>query len=87
MSKTAYKFGRHGGHAGGNLREPFYDYVMSGEMDAPVVWGRRISIRELTGLLWNCTDIMPSEACEALDLLRGATYARGARHLRPFTSG
>ena len=38
--------------------------------------------RWLTGQLWNCTDIMPSLACEQLELPLGSTYARAARHLR-----
>ena len=38
--------------------------------------------RWLTGQLWNCTDIMPSLACEQLELPLVSTSARAARHLR-----
>ena len=38
----------------------------------------------LTGQLWNCTDILPSSICEALDLPQGIkrTYASASRFIR-----
>jgi hypothetical protein len=38
-------------------------------------------LRPLIGSLWNCTDIMPSDLCDALDLHLGSTYAQGVRSL------
>lgn len=36
----------------------------------------------LTGQLWHCSDIMPSDTCSELALPPGSTYARAARLLR-----
>lgn len=45
--------------------------------------GEKFPINVVMGRLWNCTDIMPSELCEAIDISRGSTYAQGARCLKP----
>jgi hypothetical protein len=36
----------------------------------------------LAGQLWNCTDTLPSGACEDIGLPHGSTYAQAARHIR-----
>ncbi len=36
----------------------------------------------LSGLLWNCTDILPGDACDVLGLPQGSTYAQAARYIR-----
>lgn len=74
-----------GGHAPGHLRDAFLEaveadgdnpYVDVGYDDVPM------SLLQLCGLLWNCTDILPSDACAMLDLAQGSTYAMAARALR-----
>jgi hypothetical protein len=77
-----------GGHAPGHLRGAFCDWadavydwddVRRAAVDPLVVAtedGRQCPLRWLIGQLWNCTDIMPSQLCEDLDLPLGSTYAR-----------
>jgi hypothetical protein len=36
----------------------------------------------MIGDLWNCTDTLPGDACEALDIQHGSTYAQAVRSLR-----
>jgi len=88
MSRTIqYAYG-HGGHVGGHLRDPFCDYVDSGELPEETSHnGRDLTIRGLAGLLWNCTDIMPGWACSKLGLPQGSTYAQGARLVRGRLAG
>jgi hypothetical protein len=38
--------------------------------------------RWLTGQLWNCTDTLPGDFCEDLDIPRGSTVAQCVRVLR-----
>ena len=45
-------------------------------------WTSRERGRWLCGQLWNCTDIMPGSACDALDIPHGTTYARAVRKLK-----
>jgi hypothetical protein len=75
-----YAHGRNGGHAGGHLRDPFCEWVETGEIPA---WaehrGEPLTVDRLVGLLWNCSDIMPSWECGELNLRAGSTYAQGAR--------
>jgi len=81
-----------GGYAPGHLREAFLDYLGVGPNDFDgfegypnrdtVVVGdeqEKKPLRWLLGQLWNCTDVMPSEACEVLNLVPGSTYAQGVR--------
>src|ERR1039458_8613871 len=49
---------RRGGHAPGHLRDWLYQYI-EGELDEDDP--PRLSLERLTGLLWNCTDIMPGD--------------------------
>jgi hypothetical protein len=77
-----YAYG-HGGHVGGHLRDPFCEYAESGELPGGIRHnGRDLDARALAGLLWNCTDIMPSSTCSALGLPPGSSYAAGAREVR-----
>ena len=39
-------------------------------------------IATVTGLLWNCTDVLPGEYCALLDLPQGSSYAQAARFVR-----
>ena len=36
----------------------------------------------IAGKLWRCTDIMPSEPRDLLDMQAGSTYAQAARRIR-----
>jgi len=72
-----------GGHTPGHLREAFIDFVEEGEIntdsfDDP----SQAELSYVTGQLWNCTDVMPGDVCDYLDLPHGSTFARGARELR-----
>jgi len=87
-----------GGHAPGHLRNAFCDwweyhcYLDDREYDCDLDYlddlvsvgdyGDRRPVRWLVGRLWNCTDIMPGDICNDLDLAPGSTYAQGVRRLR-----
>jgi hypothetical protein len=49
--------------------------------EVPAEWHDN-PVRWIVGQLWNCSDVMPRDVCEALDLSQGASYASGARALR-----
>ena len=36
----------------------------------------------IAGQLWRCTDVMPGDTCEVLDMHPGSTYAQAARRVR-----
>ena len=78
---TAYKFGRHGGHVGGHLRDAFADFI-EGPSEDHFHDDKQLDLQKLTGLLWNCTDIMQSWCCSELEMPLGSTYARAVRKLR-----
>ena len=40
------------------------------------------ALHSLCGLLWNCTDALPSRLCRELRLPTGVTYASAARKVR-----
>ena len=70
-----------GGHAPSHLREAFQDWIedCSGtvtvdDASRPKDW--------LLGQLWNCTDILPGDACWILGLRPGSTYAQAVRALK-----
>lgn len=78
-------------HAPGHLREAFAIWVDEG-CSAPLVDvdadGNHIfydekprSIRWLMGQLWHCSDIMPRDLCDELDMERGSTYAMAVHRL------
>ena len=86
-----------GGHAPGHLRESF-DACFSGHVSEPwyVPLGKEGMLlnatwegldlkqraRWLIGQLWNCSDILPRDCCEGLDVPIGSSYATGVRTLR-----
>lgn len=90
---------RHG-HAPDDLRDLFLDGIEAVEQSSPgssepIFWfrGSRVTMRTIIGLLWNCTDVMPDAAMDALHrLYEGAvrepypttrrTYAVGARMMK-----
>jgi hypothetical protein len=82
-----------GGHSPGHLRDGLYQYI-SGELDE--YDPPRLSFERLTGLLWNCTDIMPGDVRETVSELVSAlgceeapiyTVAQACRWLRPNLGG
>ncbi len=68
------------GHAANDLREQFLDAIEA-RLYGSTVEADTVTHR-LTGRLWNCTDILPGEYCDALEIPRGSTYAQAARYLR-----
>lgn len=71
------------GHAGGHLRDAFAALVENGTVPEDADHrGRALTPLRVTGLLWNCTDVMPRSLCEELDVPQGSTYAQGARRYR-----
>jgi hypothetical protein len=91
-----YRNGKNGGHAGGHVRNMFLDAV-----DAYLAWeegapeptvdfevrfvARPITISRACGIVWNCSDILPSGAVDSLEWcgidLSRRTYAAAARAL------
>lgn len=74
-NKKKYRPDR-GGHAPGHIREQFREWM---EDDTLLSHADAL---ELTGKLWNCTDTMPSDLCQLLELTQGSSYAQGVRHWR-----
>jgi hypothetical protein len=61
------------GHAPGHLRDAFCEAIAGRDDD---------ELHRLSGLLWTCTDTLPSAFCGSLDLPDGSTYAQAARAVR-----
>lgn len=59
------------GHAPGHLRDAFLESISAGTPN-----------RALAGRLWSCTDILPHDACDDLDISPGSTCAQAARQVR-----
>jgi len=88
---------RKGGHAQGHLRDVFLYVVELLEKDRPITLdgnlgepgeGDPYTVREIVGLLWNCSDVLPAGAYDAL-LTAGLefkcqTYGAAARALKRF---
>ena len=78
-----------GGHAPGDVRDAFQEAVESWAdwepetKPEPVVdlRDKPTPITAVINLLWNCTDIMPSDLCDCADMPAGSTYAQGARQM------
>lgn len=79
-----------GGHAPSHLRGAFGEWI---DQDGLLVYqtnsdgqpyyvgeeGDVLLLHEVIGKLWNCTDILASAGCVALEIPLGSTYARGVR--------
>lgn len=59
------------GHAPSHLRNAFLVSIEAGTPDLT-----------LAGRLWSCTDVLPRDACDDLDIPPGSTYAQAARRVR-----
>ena len=72
-------------HYGTHMRQAFCDWVDEGmpplaavEVNyEPVTW----PADKLLGRMCHCSDIMPRDTCDQLELERGSTYARAAQRL------
>lgn len=71
-----------GGHAPGHLRNAFLECLENWAKGQKTPERERLTFRELTGKLWNCTDIMPGSECDLLDIPTGSTFAQAARNVR-----
>jgi hypothetical protein len=97
------KVGAHGGHAPHKLRMAFLEaidnYIATdhGEFPDTIEYrGCNLSVDQICGHLWNCTDIVPLMYCSDLaDLVppvspvrsNGWSYAQAARVLRAHSRG
>jgi hypothetical protein len=97
MSKKSVTFGSYysparGGHAPGDIRDAFVEAVdayggwKAGQPEPMVdVREQRLTIRQVCGLLWNCSDCMPSDLFDQVfdfdDMPHGRSYSAGARFL------
>ena len=92
MHKPTHFKANRGGHAPGYRRDAFLEWLPNWEdevPDSPATCeydGETVPVKTVLGLLWNCTDTMPSEACKSLDLPQGSTYAQGARKVKDLRS-
>ena len=77
------------GHTPDIFRQAFLDLI---EDRAATIWdehtGERAAFGEaavpidwLLRQLWSCTDMLPSAACETLDMAQGSTYAQAAHSI------
>ncbi len=88
MHKPVHFKANRGGHAPGYLRDAFlewlpsWSHLVADQPDTCEYDGETVPLKDVFGLLWNCTDIMPSTACEQLDLRQGSTYAMGVRKVK-----
>lgn len=77
------------GHAKGHVREGFLEWLDSlggkppnsidGEFEFE---GKPIAVQAIIRRLWNCTDTLPSEYCDQLDIPKGSSYAQAVRGLK-----
>jgi hypothetical protein len=69
-------------HTSEHMKEIFRGYLGSyySDCEKPDLLG--MTIEQVIGKLWNCTDILPAEACVLLDIRRGSTYAIGVRKFK-----
>jgi hypothetical protein len=76
-------------HVGGHVRGAFAHWVEAGMPDeipgrGPEHFfydGKPRSARWLLGQLWHCSDIMPWNLCDDLDMQRGSSYAAAVQRV------
>lgn len=70
-----------GGHYPGHLRDAFIEGVERCQPGiAPIAVDAEL--HRVAGVVWNCTDVLPGEYCQQLELPAGFTYAQAARRIR-----
>jgi hypothetical protein len=81
-----------------HLREAFLEafnaWFNGDEVELSVYWYREYDQRRwlamdaeerlmwIAGKLWHCTDILPGDTCDDLDMPSGSTYAQACRKIR-----
>ncbi len=83
------------GHLRDAFHAAFFNYLLDGdaELDEGLFWTPSMQCRWMdmsledrlmwiAGKLWQCTDVLPGETCEALDMEAGSTYAQACRLIR-----
>lgn len=86
-----------GGHLAGHFRETFSNALEAvcrrrGRAPFPKIEfdGRKISVADACGLVWNCTDALPSADASMIEMLtdrRAGSYAAAARRLKKVIAG
>jgi hypothetical protein len=71
-------------HKPSHLREDFLSYLDSLEPggNPATAEEQSIPIDSLLKQLHHCTDILPSDYCDQLDLPKGSTYAAAVREIK-----
>jgi hypothetical protein len=73
-------------HKPGHIRQAFEDWIFAGRPEVATVEvrfePRQVPARQLLGMLWQFTDIMPGVLCSKLDTEPDTTYAAAAQALR-----
>ena len=66
-------------HCSEDIREEFQTVLRHLYID-----GKRPTFneRKIAGRVWKCTDILPGDDCEILDIPRGSTYAQAVRKMK-----
>lgn len=44
--------------------------------------GKEVSLSWLLGQLWNCTDVLPADYCEILEIKHGSSFAQAVRFIK-----
>ena len=74
------------GHMPGSLRGELCKAIEAQRLPPKTRWHENIGgpedVRRVTGLLWNCTDVVPGTVCEDAGIPRGSSFAQLARQLR-----
>jgi hypothetical protein len=74
------------GHYPGHLRDAFVEGIERCQPGiAPIAVDAELN--RIAGLVWNCTDVLPGEYCQMLDLPAGSSYAQAPRHVRAAAIG
>lgn len=72
-------------HFPGHIRDAFTNWVESRMPEVATIEIRyqphEVPARRLLGMVWHCTDILPSDLCSLLGIEAGSTYARAAQSL------
>jgi hypothetical protein len=99
MERTKYNRAKYypsrGGHAPGYLREVFDKFLLlmlrkkiSLNTKLKIDSGTELTVAEICGLLWNCTDTLPGDSWDIAqdlppdDVLMNNTYAAATRRLK-----
>ena len=83
------------GHLRDAFHQALWAYLFQdeSELDQDLFWDESTRLRWIAmdteerlmwiaGKLWHCTDIMPGETCDLLEMQPGSTYAQACRRIR-----